>query len=568
MKFRADIGNWATRPGTLWLAYLLVLLATMIGLGALSRHALSLNHAQQLTSQRESLEQNIRVALWRLDSRLAPYLATVHDASWAQRNFPEQVDDNFVVRRFRVAREPIKGGGFQYSPVPLILDSQPLRSINQDLYDAIPVETLVAAVRERLPEFDNPVAIDPQAINATLLPGTNSISQSLVQSYAVGVPRGSQNTEQRELDNRQAAVRQQFLNAGLNVPNLPPIEIRLAPFWINEQLVLVRSRPDVPQTFDGIWLDWQGLQKSLTEDITDILPNPTFTAIRENETPDPARALAALPIAITPSTTHPSGFAWSATHTALLLSWTGLLSAAVVAALALNGLISLSERRASFVSAVTHELRTPLTTFRLYSDLLARDMVQDPGDRLEYLQTLRREADRLTHLVDNVLRYSRLEKSRGGPVLESVHLSNWIQRIEPRLQERLRAADMSLEIDQENDGHWSTDPAALEQVLFNLIDNAAKYAGNATDRRVHLKATLNLRDVTFCVSDHGDGVPLELRATIFKPFAKTAERAAETAAGVGLGLALARQTASALGGTLSYEQVEGNGASFKLTLPK
>ena len=75
---------------------------------------------------------------------------------------------------------------------------------------------------------------------------------------------------------------------------------------------------------------------------------------------------------------------------------------------------SLSERRGAFVSAVTHELRTPLTTLRMYTEMLADGMVPDEPRRRSYLQTLRAEADRLGHLVENVLAYSRLERNRRG----------------------------------------------------------------------------------------------------------------------------------------------------------
>ncbi len=195
-------------------------------------------------------------------------------------------------------------------------------------------------------------------------------------------------------------------------------------------------------------------------------------------------------------------------------------------------------------------------------------MVNDPVDRQEYLETLRREADRLTHLVDNVLRYSKLQRTSKHAALETVVVSEWIDRIAPRLTARLADVDMTLVIDQASDGRWSTDPPAMEQVLFNLVDNAAKYARSATDRRVHLEAEVSSGSVSLTISDHGPGVPESLRSTIFRPFAKSAERAAETAAGVGLGLALARQTAIALGGTLSYLQGDDGGASFRLVVPQ
>ncbi len=558
MKWSARIGLWSTRPATLWCVFLAALLAAMIGLGVLSQHALRLGRAQWLAQQRESLEQDVRVALWRLDSRLAPYLATLHDNGAVGIRGA----DDFVLKRFRVVPSSVKGANTNYTYSPLLGPGPPTANgvAEIQLLQELPIDRLVSSVKQLLPDFEKPDT-------SQLLIANSFRNQSLVQGYRLNDAGPSQSPLDRELGNRAMAVQQQVAQ----VNNLPamvqPFEVRLAPIWMNQQLILVRSRTDRPQMFDGVWLDWQALKKSMAADVADLLPAVDFAPVSHDETPDPSRALAALPAAIVPAAVTAVSPNWSPTHTALLLSWLGLLAAALVAAVALSRLIALSERRASFVSAVTHELRTPLTTFRLYSDLLARDMVRDPQDRKEYLQTLRREADRLTHLVDNVLRYSRLERASQGPALETIRLSEWIQRITPRLTERLKAAEMQLVVEQTTDGTWSTDPPALEQVLFNLIDNAAKYARHSADRRVHLFAGIDDRQVTLIVTDHGDGVPPVLRATIFKPFAKSAERAAETAAGVGLGLALARQTAAALGGTLVYEQTEQGGASFKVTLP-
>ncbi len=571
MRASSWVGRWSTRPLTLWVVYAVVLLGVTLGLAALSRHALQLNRQQWLTSQRETLEQDVRVALWRLDSRLAPYLATLHDAAATHRFASASgSDEDFVIERFVVREFSNKSGEKRLTYAPSTVAaagrmgmdlSQPDSdaSDRQSLSEKIPVQRLAKTVKTLLPE------VEP----TTSARETQWPANSLVQSYSIDqlplLPQAR--APQRELSNRAIAVQQQLMNANPFGLDLPPVPIRLTPFWIDGELVLVRSRSDTAESFEGVWLDWKSLQRSLQNDIDDLLPRVSFQAIEPEETPDPARALAALPVAIVPQPTVAAAPDWSPTHTALLLSWLGLVVAAVVVALALGRLIALSERRASFVSAVTHELRTPLTTFRLYSDLLARDMVPSEQDRKEYLQTLRREADRLSHLVDNVLRYSRLERSTRGPALESVTLSAWIERVTPRLRERLHSAEMTLVVRQDGDGHWLTDPAALEQLVFNLIDNAAKYAKESEDRRVHLDATFGSDQVTLSVTDHGNGVPADLRRMIFKPFAKSAERAAETAAGVGLGLALARQTAAALRGTLAYEQREDGGARFKLTLP-
>ena len=546
-----------TRPLTLWTLYGVVLLAAISGLTVLSRHALELNREREFVAARESTEQDVRVALWRLDSRLGPYVAAVHDQTTTDRYQVAVGDENdFVLHRFAVVPVPAakgKSDECEYAYVgrnPFVNDTR-----QQALAKRVQATTLASAVQKQLPELDGAFLDFPSNI------GNNTY----VQNY----PQQQSRSRIRDYPNRAGAVQQtqQVVNLNSAVLSDPTKSITVAPFWINNELLLVKTVHGSNQHFEGVWLDWEKLKQSLEEDIKDLFPEVDIKPVTDFS-PEESRSLAALPAMIVPPEAAIDTSGWSPTHTALSLAWLGLLGAASLAALALNGLISLSERRAAFVSAVTHELRTPLTTFRLYSDLLSRDMVQDPQDRKEYLHTLRREADRLTHLVDNVLRYSRLERSKHGPSLELVNLSQWVQRITPRMQERLRAADMELVVQQSGDGSWLTDPAALEQVVFNLVDNAAKYAKPEHDRRVHFWVAMQQSQVSLSVTDHGGGVPNELRSTIFKPFAKTVERAAETAAGVGLGLALAKQTVAALGGRLDYESAEDGGARFRLSLPR
>ena len=122
----------------------------------------------------------------------------------------------------------------------------------------------------------------------------------------------------------------------------------------------------------------------------------------------------------------------------LMVGWVAVLFALAAAALLVRGVMRLSERRATFVSSVTHELRTPLTTFRLYSDLLAEGMVREEEKRGDYLRTMRSEADRLHHLVENVLAYSRIERGSARTRREQVALGDLLDRMRDRLAERVR----------------------------------------------------------------------------------------------------------------------------------
>ena len=564
--------QWLSRPPALWAGFVLVLVLSGFGLGLLSNHALQLRQRELRVKFREDVQQDIRTALWRLDSRLAPFVATIHDA----RVTTSETAGPFVRERFRVSRDEVKRAGtVQYVPLHGHGNSE-----LTDFGDAL----------ERL---EQQVSADAllAAVESLHLPDSNSESQLLVQTY--GKPWedsiAQPSTSDLELTNRNVSVQRQVAINQISqqvadqqvAANFPPSSrpasssadgtdapLRLIPIWMHDQLVIVRQagRGTSP-AYEGVWIDWEALRESLLRDVEDLLPGAQLLGVPADGPVDPSRALAALPVMIAPQMRAPPVAPWSTTHTALALSWLAFAVAAIVSALALARLISLSERRATFVSAVTHELRTPLTTFRLYTDLLSRNLVVDPQDRAEYLSTLRSEADRLAHLVDNVLRYSRLERTSDLPALEAIVVSQWIDRMLPRLRTRLVTDEMELEVRQEGDGLWLTDPAAMEQVIFNLIDNAGKYARQATDRTVHFEITVADPQIVLSVRDHGPGVEANLCATLFKPFSKSAQRAAETAAGVGLGLALAQKTVTALGGKLTYRPADGGGALFQCTMP-
>jgi K+-sensing histidine kinase KdpD len=112
------------------------------------------------------------------------------------------------------------------------------------------------------------------------------------------------------------------------------------------------------------------------------------------------------------------------------------------------------------------------------------------------------------------------------------------------------------------------DAAAVEQILFNLVDNACKYAAPAaTEKLIHLEALPDGKFAMLRVRDHGQGISLEGAKRLFQPFSKSAHEAAHSAPGVGLGLALCRRLSRSMGGDLRLDALVKDGACFVLTLP-
>jgi signal transduction histidine kinase len=361
----------------------------------------------------------------------------------------------------------------------------------------------------------------------------------------------------------------------------------------------------------GAWLDWPALRGGLLASVRDLVPQADLAPVRESAGPqvrrparsslpdrygsseepagDGSRLLAALPLRLVPGEVPmQSDGGWSPLRIILAVAWAAVLVAGAAVAALLWGTVALSERRAAFVSAVTHELRTPLTTFRMYSEMLAADMVPDEAKRRRYLETLRIEADRLVHLVENVLAYARLERGRAQGRAEVIAMDELVHRVSDRLAERARQAGMELVVEPrsilaatqgvacpaESDGAppappaavlVRADPSAVEQILFNLVDNACKYAATASDRRIHLAAGTAGGRAVLKVCDHGPGISPADARRLFRPFSKSARDAANSAPGVGLGLALSRRLAREMGGDLVLAPADG-GACFVLSL--
>jgi signal transduction histidine kinase len=346
----------------------------------------------------------------------------------------------------------------------------------------------------------------------------------------------------------------------------------MVPLWLDGELILVRrgqggSRSErggaAPGSFEGSWLDWPSLAASLLREATALLPGARLVAAGAGD--DGQRRLAALPVRLVPGAT-PAVPARGASVLGILgVAWSGVLLAAGAVLALLLGAHALGERRAAFVSAVSHELRTPLTTFRAYTEMLASGKIEDAERRQSYLETLRREALRLGHLVENVLAWARIEKGARARI-EPVAVDELLDRSRERLAERCALAGMQLVVEPAPAGRYAlADPVAVEQVLFNLVDNACKYATSATEQRIELRASVAQGAVLLRISDRGPGVPPDARARLFRPFGRSARDAAGSAPGVGLGLALGRRLARAMGGDLVLEDGRP-GACFVLRL--
>lgn len=350
----------------------------------------------------------------------------------------------------------------------------------------------------------------------------------------------------------------------------PALAGDLRALWLGEELLLVRFVVvEGQELLQGAWLDWPLLRQQLLQAVLDLLPSAQLHPVPPETASSDPYALVTLPLRLLPGTLPlAQAEADFFLKPALLLAWLCLFAAATAIAFVLHRAMALSERRAAFVSAVTHELRTPLTTFRLYSEMLADDMVPDPIQRRSYLQTLCDESTRLMHLVENVLSFSRIERGRTAARLEEIEIGGLLERILPRLRQRAAQADLELEPHMDDATRAllvRVDALAVEQILFNLTDNSCKYAAPDCEPRLLIMSVSALgSQLALSLRDHGPGLPPGQRRRLFQPFSKSATEAAHSAPGVGLGLALSRRLARELGGELENVPVQGRGTCFRL----
>lgn len=216
--------------------------------------------------------------------------------------------------------------------------------------------------------------------------------------------------------------------------------------------------------------------------------------------------------------------------------------------------------RTALLAAVSHDLRTPLTSIKAsVSSLRAVDIALDESDQAELLENIEESTDRLNGLVGNLLDMSRLQTDTVRPNLRPVGLEEVVPAALIGLSEHTVTVDVADHLPRVR-----ADAGLLERAVANVVQNATRHNPAGT-RPVRIAASSLGATVELRVVDHGPGVPEESRERIFEAFRRSDD--APRGTGIGLGLAVARGFAEAMGGTLSAEDTPGGGLTMVFTLP-
>jgi len=227
-----------------------------------------------------------------------------------------------------------------------------------------------------------------------------------------------------------------------------------------------------------------------------------------------------------------------------------------------------AEKRNNFVSAVSHELKTPLTAIRMHGEMLRDGLVSSEEKRNEYYRTIHDESERLGRLINNVLEFSQLERGQRELHLMVGSLAEVVRDVVANLGPHAERQGFRLSARIDDDlPAVCFDRDALVQVLFNLTDNAMKYARGAGPQSIEIdchradeggRRSPQGDRVVLEVRDFGPGVPRRHLSHVFEPFYRAAADD-EVAKGTGIGLALVRDLCQAMGAAVTADNVAGGG---------
>ena len=222
--------------------------------------------------------------------------------------------------------------------------------------------------------------------------------------------------------------------------------------------------------------------------------------------------------------------------------------------------------KSEFVSSVSHELKTPLALIRMFGETLESGLVSDEAKRQEFYHIITKESERLTHLIDNVLNFSKMETGSEQYRFEEDDI---VQVVRGTLEAyRFHIRDLGFEmVTQLPDDPivMMIDKDAISQALLNLLNNAAKYSDEQKFIRVEL--TKNVDWVLISVEDRGVGIPQEELGKIFEKFYRSSTTRTKETTGSGLGLTLVKHIVEAHAGSVEVSSTVGGGSRFVIRLP-
>lgn len=231
--------------------------------------------------------------------------------------------------------------------------------------------------------------------------------------------------------------------------------------------------------------------------------------------------------------------------------------------------IRLASQQQDFISAVSHELKTPLTSIRMYGEMLREGWVSEEKKH-EYYDFIHEESERLSRLIANVLQLARMERNDLRLNMKSVGVATLVDLLRSKINGQIERAGFQMHFKLEESCaqcELQVDADAFIQIIINLVDNALKFSACAKNKTLEISVCRRGSDsIIWSVRDYGPGVPKSQMKKIFQLFYRPGSELTRETVGTGIGLALVRQLAHAMGGEVNVLNREP-GAEFEVMLP-
>lgn len=227
--------------------------------------------------------------------------------------------------------------------------------------------------------------------------------------------------------------------------------------------------------------------------------------------------------------------------------------------------IELARMKSDFVSNVSHELKTPLSLIRMFAETLELNRVGSDQKKQEYYRVISQETERLTHLVNNILNFSRMEAGKKQYNFQSTEINELVRKVLENYDFHLRQNGFEVKIELADQlPIVNADEESLSEALLNLIDNAIKYSNE--NKFIGVKTGVDNGSVFLEVEDHGIGIDSVQKEKIFDKFYRASSGPVHNTKGSGLGLTLVKNIIDAHGGEITVDSHPGKGSRFTIHL--
>lgn len=232
----------------------------------------------------------------------------------------------------------------------------------------------------------------------------------------------------------------------------------------------------------------------------------------------------------------------------------------------LNVEFRLNKMKSEFISNVSHELKSPLTSIRMMTEMLHNKRVETEERKSAYYSAMLEESEHLSHLIDNILDFSRMEDDRKKYIFTDLDLNELIMKFLESIRERLTELGFNISYNHPDQVPLiRADKDAMLQVIYNLVDNAIKFSG--TSRQIDIGLVPKADELQFCVKDYGIGIPGIDHEKVFERFYRSEKAQMSGIKGSGIGLTIVKKITEAHSGHLTIESSPGKGSTFTISFP-